>query len=70
MVDKSVDRAIYELSIRDFSANDTTVPEAERGTYLAFTAEDSAGVAQLQQLADAGINTVHLLPSFDIATIE
>jgi len=55
--------------IRDFSITDETVPEAERGTYLAFT-RDSAGTAQLTQLAKAGINTVHLLPSFDIATIE
>ncbi|WP_102194042.1 pullulanase-type alpha-1,6-glucosidase [Microbacterium aurantiacum] len=68
-VERSVDRAIYELHIRDFSISDETVPEAERGTYLAFT-RDSAGTAQLRELADAGINTVHLLPSFDIASIE
>ncbi|MEJ1087829.1 pullulanase-type alpha-1,6-glucosidase [Microbacterium sp. Mu-80] len=69
VIGKPVDRAIYELHIRDFSIGDETVPEAERGTYLAFT-RDSAGTDQLRQLADAGINTVHLLPSFDIATIE
>lgn len=69
IVKRPVDRAIYELHIRDFSITDTTVPEAERGTYLAFT-RDSAGTKQLKQLAKAGINTVHLLPSFDIATIE
>ncbi|WP_255305011.1 pullulanase-type alpha-1,6-glucosidase [Microbacterium sp. 3J1] len=69
LVERSVDRAIYELHIRDFSASDESVPEAERGTYLAFT-RDSAGTQQLRQLADAGINTVHLLPSFDIASIE
>nr|WP_315267295.1 pullulanase-type alpha-1,6-glucosidase [Microbacterium lemovicicum] len=68
-IDRAVDRAIYELHIRDFSIGDETVPEEERGTYRAFT-RDSAGTAQLRQLADAGINTVHLLPSFDIATIE
>jgi len=28
--------SIYELHIRDFSANDATVPSAHRGTYLAF----------------------------------
>ncbi|NYE18786.1 pullulanase-type alpha-1,6-glucosidase [Microbacterium immunditiarum] len=66
---RPVDRAIYELHVRDFSITDETVPEAERGTYRAFT-RDSAGTAQLRQLADAGINTVHLLPTFDIATIE
>ncbi|MGN7979280.1 pullulanase-type alpha-1,6-glucosidase [Microbacterium sp. 22195] len=69
VIDKPVDRAIYELHIRDFSIGDDTVPEAERGTYRAFT-RDSAGTKQLRQLADAGINTVHLLPSFDIATIQ
>ncbi len=46
------------------------MPESDRGTYMAFTHKDSAGMTQLAQLADAGINTVHLLPSFDIATIE
>lgn len=69
VVDRPVDRAIYELHIRDFSITDETVPAAERGTYRAFT-RDSAGTKQLRQLADAGINTVHLLPSFDIASIE
>ena len=69
IIDRPVDRAIYELHIRDFSATDESVPEAERGTYLAFTRK-SAGTDQLEQLAAAGINTVHLLPSFDIASIE
>ena len=69
VIDRPVDRAIYELHVRDFSITDESVPEAERGTYRAFT-RDSAGTAQLRQLADAGINTVHLLPTFDIATIE
>ena len=68
-VKQDVDRAIYELHIRDFSISDETVPADERGTYLAFT-RDSAGTKQLRQLADAGITTVHLLPSFDIATIQ
>ena len=69
VIAQPVDRSIYELHIRDFSIGDETVPAAERGTYTAFT-RDSAGTQQLRQLADAGINTVHLLPSFDIATIE
>ncbi len=69
VVARPVDRAIYELHVRDFSITDESVPEAERGTYAAFT-RDSAGTKQLRQLADAGINTVHLLPTFDIATIE
>ncbi len=64
------DRNVYELHVRDFSIGDETVPAAERGTYLAFTRDDSAGMQHLRRLADAGLNTVHLLPVFDIATIE
>ena len=64
------DRNIYELHIRDFSIGDDTVPAAHRGTYLAFTHPHSAGMAHLSSLSDAGLNTVHLLPAFDIATIE
>ncbi|SDC34608.1 alpha-1,6-glucosidases, pullulanase-type [Sanguibacter gelidistatuariae] len=69
IVERDVDRSIYELHVRDFSITDTSVPEAERGTYKAFT-RDSAGMEHLRTLADAGMNTVHLLPTFDIATIE
>ena len=68
IVPHPVDRAIYELHIRDFSINDQTVPADARGTYSAFT-YDSDGTEHLRQLAKAGMNTVHLLPSFDIASI-
>ena len=64
------DRNVYELHVRDFSIGDETVPAAERGTYLAFARSDTAGMRHLRRLADAGLNTVHLLPAFDIATIE
>ncbi|KRB36732.1 pullulanase-type alpha-1,6-glucosidase [Microbacterium sp. Root180] len=69
VVKRSVDRAIYELHVRDFSITDESVPADERGTYRAFTRK-SDGTKQLRQLVDAGINTVHLLPTFDIASIE
>lgn len=69
VVERAVDHTIYELHVRDFSIADETVPEAERGTYLAF-ARDSDGTARLRELADAGLTTVHLLPTFDIASIE
>ena len=62
-------RSIYELHLRDFSAADDTVPPELRGTYRAFTVAGSAGVHHLAELARAGMNTVHLLPTFDIATI-
>ncbi|MDT0185585.1 pullulanase-type alpha-1,6-glucosidase [Microbacterium sp. ARD31] len=64
------DRTVYELHVRDFSIGDETVPAAERGTYLAFTRPEAAGMRHLRRLAAAGLNTVHLLPAFDIATIE
>ncbi len=63
-------RSIYELHVRDFSAGDQSVPQAERGTYLAFTRSDSQGMQHLKALAEAGVNTVHLLPTFDIATVR
>ncbi len=64
------DRNIYELHIRDFSIGDKSVPAEQRGTYLAFTQKGSAGMTHLRSLARSGLNTVHLLPAFDIATIE
>ena len=63
-----VDAAVYELHVRDFSMSDDLVPEALRGTYLAFTV-DGHGARHLHQLAVAGLNTVHLLPCFDITSI-
>ncbi|MBG6058473.1 pullulanase-type alpha-1,6-glucosidase [Cryobacterium sp. MP_M5] len=68
-IENPVDRSIYELHVRDFSISDQSVPAALRGTYGAFGV-DSAGTKHLKELADAGLNTVHLLPTFDIATIE
>ena len=63
------DIVLYELHVRDFSINDATVPEAERGTFKAFT-RDSNGTKHLQKLSEAGVTHVHLLPVFDIATIN
>ncbi|WP_441246405.1 pullulanase-type alpha-1,6-glucosidase [Kitasatospora sp. McL0602] len=65
----AVKQQIQELHVRDFSAADTTVPAAERGSYLAFTEQDSAGMQHLRDLAKAGVTTVHLLPTFDIASV-
>jgi pullulanase-type alpha-1,6-glucosidase len=65
---QSVDSTIYELHVRDFSVSDDSVPAAHRGTYLAF-ADDGAGTKHLRALAKAGLNTVHLLPTFDITSV-
>ncbi len=64
------DAVLYELHIRDFSIYDTSVPEAERGTYLAFTEQDSNGMKHLKALAEAGLTHIHLLPAFDIASVN
>jgi pullulanase-type alpha-1,6-glucosidase len=69
-LDQPEDSTIYELQVRDFSISDPTVPAAHRGTYLAFTDSRSAGMSQLRSLARAGLNSVHLLPVNDIASIE
>jgi len=63
------DMAIYELHVRDFSIQDATVPAAQRGKYLAFTASQSNGMRHLQALSKAGMTDVHLLPIFDIASV-
>ena len=64
------DIVIYELHIRDFSIGDKTVPEDLRGTYKAFTVKDSNGMKHLAGLAQAGLTHIHLLPAFDIASVN
>lgn len=63
------DLTVYELHIRDFSIQDTTVRAAWRGKYLAFAEPRSAGMSHLRLLADAGMTDVHLLPVFDFASV-
>ncbi|KAI7749860.1 hypothetical protein M8C21_027525 [Ambrosia artemisiifolia] len=64
------DISIYELHIRDFSANDSTVHPDIRGGYLAFTSQDSAGVLHLKKLSDAGLTHIHLLPTFQFGDVD
>ncbi|KAA3665386.1 MAG: hypothetical protein DWQ04_00880, partial [Chloroflexi bacterium] len=56
------DISLYEIHVRDFSVNDPTVPEELRGTYKAFTLDDSNGVNHLEALQAAGLTYLHLLP--------
>ncbi|MFG2935132.1 pullulanase-type alpha-1,6-glucosidase [Streptomyces sp. NPDC048282] len=63
------DAQIQELHVRDFSVADSTVPAADRGTYLAFTDKGSDGSKHLKSLAESGTSYVHLLPAFDFATV-
>ncbi|MEU4564083.1 pullulanase-type alpha-1,6-glucosidase [Actinoplanes sp. NPDC023936] len=60
---------IAEVSVRDFSIFDASVPAGERGTFLAFARAGSDGMRHLRSLADAGLTHVHLLPVNDFATV-
>ncbi len=65
------DNIFYETHIRDFSAHDKAfISEKNRDKYLAFTEQNSDGINHLKALKNAGINNIHLLPSFDIATVN
>ena len=64
------DIVLYELHMRDFSITDESVPEDARGTYSAFTYTDSNGMQHLKSLSEAGLTHLHLLPIFDIATVN
>ena len=64
---------VYEVHVRDFSATDETVEPSHRGKYKAFTAPSDGSVdsvAHLRDLAEAGVTHLHLLPAFDIATVN
>lgn len=62
---------LYETHIRDFSASDTALSNPDfAGKYKAFSESDSFGAKHLQQLREAGLNTIHLLPTYDISTVN
>lgn len=63
------DLSVYELHVRDFSANDPSVSPRNRGKYLAFAEWNANGMRHLRALANAGLTDVHLLPVFDIASV-
>ncbi len=64
------DISIYEIHVRDFSVNDPLVPDDLKGTYKAFTLAGTNGMNHLEALEEAGLTHLHLLPVFDIATIN
>lgn len=61
---------IYESHVRDFSAQDKSITESARGKFVAFTQQDSVPVQHLKSLSTSGVTHLHLLPIFDIATIN
>jgi pullulanase len=64
------DISIYEIHVRDFSVHDPAVPDELKGTFTAFTLPDTYGARHLRALQGAGLTHLHLLPTFDIATIN
>ncbi len=70
------DISIYEVHVRDFSRDDETVAENHRGTFKAFAYDGkngnklSNGMKHLLNLSQAGLTHIHLLPVFDIATVN
>jgi len=68
---KPEDNILYETHIRDFSAADSSVKnEVVKGKYKAFSEKTSDGINHLKALRKAGLNNVHLLPAFDIGTVN
>ena len=75
-LDAPEDIVIYEAHIRDFSIGDDSVLAEHRGKYLAFAhngfgqSDTSNGMAHLIRLQQAGLTHLHILPAFDIATVN
>lgn len=72
-----VPAAIYELHIKDFSSDPHSgVTKEHRGKYLAFTEEgttlDGKGEFStcLSYIKELGVSYIHLLPSFDFASVD
>ncbi|THC45762.1 alpha-1,6-glucosidase domain-containing protein [Massilia sp. Mn16-1_5] len=68
-VKAQTDMSVYELHVRDFSRDDTSVPLNKRGKYAAFGETRSNGMRHLRALAQAGLTDIHLLPVYDIASV-
>ncbi len=70
VVSKDEDHVLYESHLRDFSFSDSAGTAAYNGKYLALTEPGRESVTHLQALKDAGLTTLHILPAFDIATVD
>ncbi|MFM4821132.1 pullulanase-type alpha-1,6-glucosidase [Aeromonas hydrophila] len=64
------DITIYEAHVRDLTGNDDSTQVEHRGKFLGLTDTDTAPVKHLQALAKSGVSHLHLLPVFDIATVN
>jgi len=65
------DNIFYETHIRDFSSDDSALSNDDfRGKYKAFSEQKSHGIQHLKALKKAGLNNIHLLPTYDLASIN
>ena len=65
------DNIFYETHIRDFSSDDSALSNnVFRGKYKAFSEQESHGIQHLKALEKAGLNNIHLLPTYDLASIN
>ncbi|MEP4891757.1 MAG: pullulanase-type alpha-1,6-glucosidase [Aliiglaciecola sp.] len=70
-VDSPESLVLYETHIRDFSASDNSLSDpAYAGKYAAFSENNSDSILHLKALKKAGLNTIHLLPTYDLSTVE
>lgn len=69
-IEHATQHVIYETHLRDLSVSDTAGTRALDGKFMAVTENERESVKHLKALAEAGVNTIHLLNVFDIATIN
>ena len=76
-VDSIVDAAVWEVNVRDFSADESSgVSENNRGKFLAFTESDTTlnGAGDIATcvayLSELGVNYVQINPFYDFASID
>ena len=71
------DMAVYEAHVRDFSRDDPTVAPEHRGKFVAFGYDGrngrpgpSNGMRHLQNLSQAGLTHLHLMPAADFSSVN
>ena len=77
-VDSASDAIVWEVSVRDFSASESSgVKENNRGKFLAFTESDTTLCGEedrvstcVDYLKELGVNYVQINPFYDFASID
>ncbi|WP_139158957.1 pullulanase-type alpha-1,6-glucosidase [Vibrio sonorensis] len=67
---KDIDHILYEAHLRDLTGEDTLGTNELNGKYVALLESERESMKHLSALKEAGLTTLHLLPVFDIATID